>query len=150
MADQGRGIGPELYFACHLDVEGEVGDMSEASETVVVLGASRNPERYSHKAVVALQEQGHRVLPLHPAGGELLGLPVLSSLEELDEAVDSISMYVRASLSDELEEAILALKPRRVIFNPGAENPSLAEKLKAAGIETEEHCTLVMLATGQF
>ena len=45
---------------------------------------------------------------------------------------------------------ILNLKPRRVIFNPGSENYALVTKLKEAGIEVVQACTLVMLRTEQF
>jgi hypothetical protein len=42
------------------------------------------------------------------------------------------------------------MKPGRVIFNPGTENPELMEMLDAAGIPYLEACTLVMLRAGQF
>ncbi len=45
---------------------------------------------------------------------------------------------------------LLSLRPRRIIFNPGAENPELKKKAEALGIETEEACTLVLLATDQY
>jgi hypothetical protein len=49
-----------------------------------------------------------------------------------------------------MENALKTIKPRRVIFNPGTENPRLARSLRADGIEVEEACTLVLLQTGQF
>lgn len=63
---------------------------------------------------------------------------------------DTITVYVNPSVSSGLEEAFLRARPRRVIFNPGAENPDLADRLREAGIEVEEACTLVLLNTGQF
>ncbi|MGA0333140.1 MAG: CoA-binding protein [Kiritimatiellia bacterium] len=124
--------------------------MTSNSKTVVVVGASRKPDRYSYKAVEALQGEGYRVVPMHPAGGMLLGEEVLRSLAELRGPVDTVTMYVRESVSDDMEEALLGLRPRRVVFNPGAENARLASVLQAAGVETLEACTLVMLRTGQF
>jgi hypothetical protein len=44
----------------------------------------------------------------------------------------------------------MRLQPKRVIFNPGTENPALMQQLAADGMEVEEACTLVMLHTGQF
>lgn len=117
---------------------------------VVVLGASADPEKYSNKAVRFLLEKGHRVLPVHPKGGEIEGLKVYRSLAEITEPVDTLTLYVSAPISSSLQSEILALKPRRVIFNPGAENPVLSEGLPVWGIQPVEACTLVLLRTEQF
>jgi predicted CoA-binding protein len=71
-------------------------------------------------------------------------------LGDIGEAVDTLTVYVSEQVSGRLEEAILRLAPKRVLFNPGAENPALRDSLEAAGISTREACTLVMLKTGQF
>ncbi|MCG3176375.1 MAG: hypothetical protein MOGMAGMI_01324 [Candidatus Omnitrophica bacterium] len=115
-----------------------------------VLGASADPEKYSNKAVRFLLEKGHRVFPVHPKGGEVEGLKVYRTLGEISEPVDTLTLYVSAAVSTQLQDQILALKPRRVIFNPGAENPALAQAVGQAGIQTLEACTLVLLRTSQF
>lgn len=119
-------------------------------ETVVVVGASPNPERYSNKAVRALLDHGHKVIPIHPAVKEVCGIPVVASLEEIDMEVDTVTLYVNAAQSSKLTDALLELHPGRVIFNPGAENTALRIALERENIECLEACTLVMLATGQF
>jgi predicted CoA-binding protein len=126
--------------------------MSEKNkkQTVVVLGASPKPERYSNKAVKLLMEYGHRVLPVHPAIGEIEGLKTLASLGGIDEPVDTLTLYVSPRHLTELQEDIIRLKPGRVIFNPGSEHPPLIAALQDAGISCAEACTLVMLKTGQF
>jgi hypothetical protein len=118
--------------------------------TVAVLGASPKEDRYSFKAVRMLLDHGHTPIPVHPAGHDVLGIHGLKSLDEITGQVDTLTMYVGAQISDGELEHILKLKPRRVIFNPGAENEVLADKLKAAGIEVVFACTLVMLQTDQF
>ena len=123
---------------------------AEAGSSVAVLGASPKEERYSYKAVKMLTEHGFKAIPVHPAGHTVLGIPGKKSLEEISESVDTLTMYVGASISDKELDHILALKPRRVVFNPGAENQALAQKLREAGIEVVEACTLVMLQTDQF
>jgi predicted CoA-binding protein len=124
--------------------------MDNSSTTVVVVGASRNPDRYSNKAVSQLLEHGYRVIPVNPSGGELLGLDVARKLEDVREEVDTVTLYVRPEISDGLVEVLEFLHPRRVIFNPGTENESLKRKLTSQGIEAVEFCTLVLLGTGQF
>jgi predicted CoA-binding protein len=126
--------------------------MTRAAEhsRVAVLGASPKEDRYSFKAVRMLQEHDHVPVPVHPAGHTVDGIPALKSLADITEAVDTLSVYVSAKISDGEFENILKLKPRRVVFNPGAENAALAQKLRDAGIVVVEACTLVMLRTEQF
>jgi len=118
---------------------------------VAVLGASPNPERYSNKAIRMLLEFGHDVVPVNPAYEEIEGVAVAASIEALEPGdIDTVTMYVGAARSDGWRDALLALKPRRVIFNPGAESAEMADALNQAGIETIEACTLVMLRTSSF
>lgn len=120
------------------------------SETVAVLGASPKPERYSHRAIRMLQEYGHRVIPVNPAQHEIDGLAVARGLREIREPVDTVTVYVSPDHLDRSIDDLVALKPRRVIFNPGAEHAAAAARLRKAGIDTEDACTLVLLRSRQF
>lgn len=117
---------------------------------VAVIGASKNPERYSHKAVKLLLEKGHRPFPVHPGLNEVAGCRVFKSLRDINEAVHTATVYLSAKNQGDLGADISAAGIQRVIFNPGAENSSLAVELKTAGVVVVEACTLVMLHTGQF
>jgi len=121
-----------------------------AGSRVAVLGASPKPNRFSFKAVHLLKEYGFIPIPVHPAGHTVDGVNGVKTLDDISETVDTLTMYVNSKISDEMFDEIVRLKPRRVIFNPGAENESLAEKLDKAGIEVVRHCTLVMLDTGVY
>ncbi len=121
-----------------------------AAQTVAVLGASNNPDRYSNMAVRRLREAGHRVIPVHPALSEIEGLPVAQSLGGISEPVDTLTLYVGPQRSAPMINDIVRLAPKRVIFNPGTESPELASALDQASIPHVEACTLVMLQTGQF
>ena len=119
-------------------------------ERVAVVGASPKPERYSNQAVRLLIQHGHEVVPVNPAASTIEGLPVVSRLEDLDGHVDTVTLYVSAKRSAVLTDTLIRIRPGRVIFNPGAENPDLAAALNAQDIHTEEACTLVLLNTNQF
>lgn len=122
-------------------------------EIVAVLGASSDFSRYSYQAIKLLQEFGHRPIPVHPREKEILGIPVTPFISELVKSqvkVDTLTMYVNPALSSNYIKDIIALKPGRVIFNPGSENPELQKALAENGIEYEEACTLVLLRTGQY
>jgi predicted CoA-binding protein len=118
--------------------------------TVAVLGASDNPDRIAYQAVGRLLNHKHEVFPVGPRGGEIFGLPVLRNLAAINKPVDTVTLYVGPDRQEPLLGDILALHPRRVIFNPGTENPPAYERLRQAGIEVEEACTLVLLSTRQF
>ena len=121
-----------------------------SQERVVIIGASNNPERYSHRAQLLLRKHGHEVVPVHPKLAEIEGVPVVADVGLISGPVDTVTMYVGPAISAGLQDKLIALKPRRIIFNPGAENASLADALQKAGIACEEACTLVLLNTGQF
>lgn len=117
---------------------------------VAVVGASNKPDRYSYKAVMLLRESGHTPYPVHPSLAEVEGIPVFKTIGEIPVPLDTITVYLSAQNQAAIAEEILKSRARRVIFNPGAENPELAGRLQAAGIAPVNACTLVLLGTGQF
>jgi hypothetical protein len=119
-------------------------------QQVAILGASSKPERYAFKAFEMLKEYGHTPYPVTPKFSELEGVPAVAHLRDLATPIDTLTMYVGPDISTKLKSEILALNPKRVIFNPGSENLALEEELKNAGINVIEACTLVMLRTNRF
>ncbi len=120
-------------------------------EVVAVIGASNDSSRYAYKAMKMLTEYGHKPVPVHPREVEVLGLKVVNQLGDLvGQKVDTITVYVNPAISDKYETAMIAVHPKRVIFNPGAENPRLSRVLKDHGVAVEDACTLVLLSTGQY
>lgn len=122
-------------------------------ETVAVLGASPKETRYANKAIKELLSGAYgdfKVIPVSPKGGVIHGEPCLVSLSEVTIPVDTLTMYVGSAISTKMISEILELKPKRIIFNPGTENPELMVVATEAGIECLEACTLIMLHTGQF
>jgi uncharacterized protein len=117
---------------------------------VAVIGASDKPERFSYQALALLRQKGHKVFPVHQRLKTIEGMTVYPSIKDIAEAIDTVSLYVAADISSSIAADILAAKPKRLIFNPGAENPELAQEAEAQGIATVDDCTLVMLRTGQF
>ncbi len=117
---------------------------------VAVIGASDKPDRYSYQAVKLLQEKGHHVFPVHQRIKTIEGTHVFANIADIPERIDTITMYVSADISDGLIKDILKCNPRRIIFNPGAENPHLAQQAKDKDIIVLEACTLVLLRTAQF
>lgn len=117
---------------------------------VAILGATPKPEKYAHMAQVKLLSHGHAVVGVNPAQPDLGGIPVVKSVADLPPGIDTLTLYVGPDRSSALADEILAYGFRRVVFNPGTENPDLASRLRGRGVDATEGCTLVMLSSRQF
>lgn len=127
--------------------EGELRTMEH--HTTLVVGASPEPTRYSHMAATRLMANGHPVVLLGKRKGSIADEPIMDHVPP-GTTIHTITMYVAPAQQTGLVEELLALRPARIIFNPGTENSVFAEAALARGIEVVEGCTLVMLATGEF
>ena len=115
----------------------------------LVLGASPNPERYSYLATNLLHEKGYQVYPFGIKPGIIGALSILNEWPKKG-TIDTVTLYIGPSGQLDYYDAILDLQPRRIIFNPGTENPILESLAANSGIQTMEACTLVLLKTGQY
>jgi len=115
--------------------------------TVVIVGVSEKPDRTSRQLFQRLSGRAEfEVIPVHPKLKELEGKPVMASISEINRSPDILTLYVNSEISKGMEGDILKMKPGKVIFNPGAENPELQMILEKNGIATEEACSLVLLS----
>ena len=120
-----------------------------SNKKTVVIGASENEDRYANRAVRKLKAHGHDVVALGLREGQIDGVKIQKDKPVL-ENVDTVTMYVGQKNQPPLYDYILSLKPKRIIFNPGAENPRFSKRAAGQGIEVENACTLVMLSIGAF
>lgn len=121
--------------------------MSE--KKTLVLGATENPSRYANMAINRLRQHGHPVVAIGRKEGQVLDVEIED--HEVDYTdVNTVTLYLNPQNQQEYYDYILGLKPERVIFNPGTENINFENKLRQAGIEPIEACTLVMLSTGLY
>lgn len=115
----------------------------------VVIGASEKPERYAQLATMSLKKHDHEVIPVGLKEGTFNGIPIVTKDKKI-ENVDTVTLYVGPAHQPSWYDYILSLKPKRVIFNPGTENPELEKLLTKNGIEFTQACTLVLLSTSQY
>jgi hypothetical protein len=115
----------------------------------VVIGASENPERYAFKAMTSLKAHGHEVFGLGLKEGEVAGSKILTGKPQLT-GIDTVTLYISSAKHAEWMDYLIGLKPKRIIFNPGTENPEFITVATKNGIECIEACTLVMLSIGNF
>ena len=119
-------------------------------EKTLIIGASLNPARYAFLAAHRLIKAGHPVVLLGRDSGQIEGIPIVHSTNGITN-IHTVTVYLNPGNQAEYEQWLVReLKPKRIIFNPGAENPGLAQNASGAGIEVLNACTLVLLSTGQY
>lgn len=119
------------------------------SPVTLVLGASENPDRYSYLAVRRLRASGHAVVAIGQREGQVEDVRIKKEWE-VNQPVDTITLYLNPRNQAAYQDRILALSPRRIVFNPGTENDDFQAIAREKGIEVVEGCTLVMLSTGMY
>lgn len=123
--------------------------MNKTAKKTVVLGASNSPMRYSFLAVRRLKSYDHPVVAIGKKEGNIDDTQITTNRPEMND-VDTVTLYLNPKHQEQYYDYILSLHPKRIIFNPGAENGELARLAEANGIQTMNACTLVLLGTGQY
>jgi predicted CoA-binding protein len=123
--------------------------MMNKSKKTLVLGASDNPSRYSFLAVNRLRSHGHPVVAIGKKNSMVADVPIEKEKKDWSD-VDTVTLYLNPTHQQQYYDYILSLKPKRIIFNPGAENDELADLAVKNGITPVEACTLVLLSTNQY
>lgn len=115
----------------------------------LVIGASENPDRYSYKAIISLLKHHQPVEAIGQRAGAI-GEVQFNTAQIPFTDIDTVTLYINQNTQKEYYSYIQSLHPKRVIFNPGTENPEFYLMLQEAGINYIEACTLVLLSTGQY
>lgn len=119
------------------------------NKKTLVLGASAKPERYAYKAIESLVAKGHSVLAIGQNAGEVSGIKIQTKLIPIKN-INTVTLYLNPLRQRDYYNYIIEAKPKRVVFNPGTENPQFYQLLQSNGIAVEVACTLVLLATNQY
>ena len=119
------------------------------NKKTLVLGASLNPSRYSYLAIIRLREKGHNVVAIGKHKGKVSDVEIFEEQKPI-ENLDTVTLYLNANNQKQYYNYIFSLKPKEIVFNPGAENKELLSLAEKKGIQTREACTLVLLSTGQY
>ncbi len=115
----------------------------------LVLGASDNPARYSYLVIHRLRSHGHPVAAIGKHQTMVADVFVETAKKPFND-IDTVTLYLNPVHQKEYYDYILSLHPKRIIFNPGAENDELAKLAINKDILAQEACTLVLLSTGQY
>jgi len=119
------------------------------NKKTLVLGATTKPDRYAFKAINMLTEKGHTVLAIGQNQGEVAGVKIYTKAIPVKN-IDTITLYLNPKNQRDYYNYIVEAQPKRVVFNPGTENPELYQLLELNNIKVDVACTLVLLATNQY
>src|SRR5690554_7300549 len=119
------------------------------NKKTLVLGASLNPSRYSHIAINRLKQAGYEVVAIGLKEGVVQGVNIDTDLMPFKD-IDTVTLYLNPKNQVAYYDYILSLNPKRVVFNPGTENPEFYDILKTNNIDFEVACTLVLLSINQY
>lgn len=115
----------------------------------LVLGASTTPSKYSNIAIVRLVDQNFPVVAIGGKEGSVSGIRIYTTQKKF-ENIDTVTLYLNAENQKGYYDYIVDLNPKRVIFNPGAENEAFEKILSLNNITSERSCTLVLLSIGEY
>ena len=119
------------------------------NKKTLIIGASDKQDRYSYLAAHSLYKHGHEVVLFGKRSGNVIGQEIIKEKPILKD-IDTVTLYVNPLHQQDWYDYIISIKPKRVVFNPGAENPEFEKLLKQNNIEAVEACTLVMLSIGNY
>jgi predicted CoA-binding protein len=106
----------------------------QQTSTIGVVGASDSPEKPAHAIPRYLQEQGYRILPVNPRGGEILGERVYRSLAEVGTPLDVIDVFRPPAEAEDVAAQAIAAGARVLWFQPGTHTERAVEAAVEAGL----------------
>jgi predicted CoA-binding protein len=121
-----------------------------AMKKTLVIGASSKPGRVSREAVLKLREAGHEVIAIGAQEDKIGDISIHTGHPLNMGDLHTVTLYLNPNRQIDYYDYLMALKPKRIIFNPGTENPVLERLASENNIETEEACTLVLLSLGAY
>ena len=134
-----------MYFYLCLNVK----YYDKMNNYTLVLGASLKEDRYSNRAIKKLRAYNFSTKAVGLLEGQVEDVKIHKGKPDF-KTIETVTLYLNAKRQKDYYKYIIALKPKRVIFNPGTENPEFVDLLTENNIAFEVACTLTLLATNQY
>jgi predicted CoA-binding protein len=119
------------------------------ARTIAVVGASPSPDRESHGVMRYLLNQGYRCIPVRPDCDEVLGIPCVPTLLEIDEPIDLVDVFRRSEFCAAHAREAVEAGAKAVWLQLGIVSPQARAIAEGAGLAyVENACTAVVHARG--
>jgi predicted CoA-binding protein len=115
------------------------------SRTIALVGASPRPERPSNSVMRYLLEVGYRVIPVRPHRREVLGIPCVDSVRDIEESIDLVDVFRRAEFCAEVAEQAAAAGAKAFWLQLGIVSPEARAIAERAGMDyVDNACTAIV------
>jgi uncharacterized protein len=121
------------------------GEILAETRTIALVGASPKPERPSNSVMRYLVAEGYRVIPVRPHRTEILGIPCVDSVTDIEEPVDLVDVFRRAEFCPEVAEQAAAAGAKALWLQLGIVSPESRAIAERAGMDyVENACTAIV------
>lgn len=117
--------------------------------SVAILGASTNPEKYGHRAVVTFAEKGFEVYPVNPRATQIADFTCVPDLDAVPVRPDVVSAYLPPALLLDVLPSVAGKGCDELWLNPGTDTPEIVERARELGLNPVIGCSLVALSSGR-
>src|SRR5262245_40953518 len=117
--------------------------MPNQQKTCAVIGDVLNREKWANKSLRAHQMAGYRCFGVHPNGGGVEGLPIYTSVSQIPERLNRITVYLRPSLALAALDEIAKKGCDELWLNPGVESPEVIKRAEALGFSVRTGCSII-------
>ena len=115
------------------------------TKTIALVGASPKPQRPSNSVMRYLLAEGYRVIPVRPHRTEILGIPCVDSVTDIEEPVDLVDVFRRAEFCPEVAEQAAAAGAKALWLQLGIVSPESRAIAERAGMDyVENACTAIV------
>jgi predicted CoA-binding protein len=116
------------------------------THTIALVGASPKEWRPSNSVMRYLLEHGYRVIPVRPAGpAEILGVPRVASLGEIEEPIDLVDVFRRAEFCPRVAEEAVEVGAKALWLQLGIISPEARAIAENADLDyVENECTAIV------
>jgi predicted CoA-binding protein len=104
------------------------------TKSIAVVGASADTSKPAHQIPRYLQQQGYRILPVNPRGGQLFGEPVARSLVEVEGPVDVVEVFRPAAEAPEIAREAVKVGAKVLWLQLGIFSEEARHVAEAAGL----------------
>ncbi len=129
-----------------------ISDLISSARRIAVVGASDDPDKPSNEVFRVLRDAGYDVVPVNPEADEVLGVPAVGSLAEVEAPIDIVDVFRRPEHAPDvareavaagagtvwLQQGITSAEARRIAQDNGVgfvEDLCLGATVRQAGLD---------------
>ena len=105
--------------------------LKNKSNSIALVGASKNPDKYGNKILKDLISKGYRVFPINKSEKEIEGLEVFKNVTDLKEIPSIINFVVPPNESRTVTNYLVRKGYDNFWYQPGAESDDISFYLKS-------------------